>query len=174
MKRRFAVVITVTIVAVLAVGAATAAAPPPPPPKNAAMLIGLWPNLKSLVGNKAEYGSLDVSYSVRKQQLSWTLDYKGTTGPATDVRLRMRISSGLLSLSLCKPGCHSTARKNVRGAYYHMGGTINRPPRDLLLMATGQAATDIILATKEHPAGELRAEIEASPVAVGSSGGHCC
>ena len=174
MMRRVAVLALVTIVAALATGAATAAAPPPPPPNTYAVLQPFWPNLKSLIGNKAEYGSLDVSYNVQKQQLQWSLDYKGTTGPATDVRLRMHISSGLLSLSLCKPGCKSQARKNERGAYYHMGGTITRPTRDLVLMATGQAATDVILATAQYPKGELRAQIKIQAVAAGSTGGHCC
>jgi hypothetical protein len=173
MKRRLAVAAVVSIVAVLAVGAATAAAPPPP--RNAyATMTAFWPNLASLIGNKREYGSFDVSYQVQQQRLNWEIDYKGTTGPATDLRLRMRVAHGILSLSLCRPGCHSVQHTNARGPYYVMTGTIVRPPRDLVLMATGNASTDLILATAQYPRGELRAALQASPPPAASSGGHCC
>jgi hypothetical protein len=168
-----AVVSLVAASLVLAAGAATAAAPPPPP-HNGANLLGEW-TLKSLIGNKKEYGSLDLNYQVASQTLSWTLDYKGTTGPATDLRMRMLLANGhILSLTMCRPGCKSVARTNVRGPYFHLQGTIVRPPRDLVLMATRQASADVILATAQYPRGELRDENESFPTAGGTGGGHCC
>src|SRR5581483_7078217 len=159
------VVSLVAASAVLAAGAATAAAPPPPP-RNSADINVEWSNLTSLVGNKSEYGSLDVDYEVAAQTLRYNLNYKGTTGPATDLRLRMRLANGhILSLSLCRPGCKSIAHRNARGPYFQLRGTIVRPPRDLLLMATAQASDDVILTTAQYPRGELRVSNEVIPTA---------
>ena len=176
MRHRVIAVAIVSLVAaslVLAAGAATSSAPPPPP-KNLASLSGEW-TLKSLIGNKREFGSLDLNYDVASQTLSWEIDYKGTTGPATDLRMRMRLANGhILSLTLCRPACKSVAHKNVRGPYFVLQGTIVRPPRDLVLMATQQASADVILATAQYPKGELRDENESFPTTGSTGGGHCC
>jgi hypothetical protein len=176
MKRRLITLVLVSIAAfaaVLSAGAATAAAPPPPP-NDIAALTAFWPNLTSLTGNKAAYGSFDVYYSIASQRLTWSIDYTGTTGPATDLRVRMRLTHGILSLSLCKPGCSSKQLKSSKGPYFHMGGTIVRPPRDLLLMATAQGGADLIVTTTQYPRGELRSSVEQNPPPAASSGGHCC
>ena len=69
---------------------------------------------------------------------------------------------------------NSIARKNARGAYFQLRGTIVRPPRDLVLMATMQASDDVILSTAQYPKGELRVSNEVIPTAGGTGGGHCC
>jgi hypothetical protein len=175
MPRRLIVLVAVAIVAGLA--SLAAAAPtdgPPPPPPNSATINAFWANLASLSGTKGSYGSFDVDYDVASQQLHWSIDYINTTGPATDLRLRMRLTKGILSLSLCKPGCVSKTVQGKHGPYFHMGGTIVRPPRDLLLMATEQAGADLLLMTQQYPRGELRV-VNVSPVPVsGGTGGHCC
>lgn len=175
MPRRLIALVAVAFVAGLA--SLAAAAPtdgPPPPPPNPATINAFWPNLTSLTGAKSSYGSIDVDYDVSAQQLHWSIDYINTTGPATDLRLRMRLQKGILSLSLCKPGCVSKTRQGKHGSYFHMSGTILRPPRDLLLMATQQAGADLLLMTEQYPRGELRAVNAAPQPVAGGTGGHCC
>jgi hypothetical protein len=173
-RRLLALLVVVSVAGVASLASAAPTSEPPPPPENSALINAFWPNLESLTGNKKAYGSFDVDYDVSSQRLEWSIDYINTTGPATDLRLRMRLTSGILSLSLCKPGCKSTQRHGKHGPYFHMGGTIVRPSRDLLLMATQQAGDDMLLMTAEYPRGELRVvNVSPQPVA-GGSGGHCC
>lgn len=173
-RRLIALLVVVSVAGVASLASAAPTSEPPPPPANPAVINAFWPNLTSLAGNKSSYGSFDVDYVVGSQKLEWSIDYINTTGPATDLRLRMRISSGILSLSLCKPGCKSVQRQGKHGPYWHMSGTIVRPPRDLVLMATEQAGTDLLLMTRQYPRGELRAFTAAPQPALGGSGGHCC
>ena len=175
MHRRLVGLVAVALVVMFASFAAAAptSAPPPPPP-NPALINAFWPNLASLAGNKSSYASFDVYYEVAAQRLVWSIDYINTTGPATDLRLRMRIRSGILSLSLCKPGCASTPRKGEHGPYFHMAGAIVRPPRDLVLMATQQTGSDLLLMTQQYPRGELRVANSAPAPSTGATGGHCC
>jgi hypothetical protein len=173
-RRLLALLVVVSVAGVASLASAAPTSEPPAPPENPAVINAFWPNLESLTGNKKAYGSFDVEYDVSSQRLEWSIDYINTTGPATDLRLRMRLTSGILSLSLCKPGCKSTQRHGKHGPYFHMGGTIVRPSRDLLLMATQQAGDDMLLMTAEYPRGELRVvNVSPQPVA-GGSGGHCC
>ncbi len=159
------------VAAALGAGTSAASAPPPPPP-NGETVNAFWENLTSLVGNKAEYGSIDISYEPAVQRLNWSLDYKGTTGPATAVRLRMRTAKGILSFALCNR-CVSQSRRSKSGPYYHLHGSIVRPQRDLLLIALEQVSGDVILATASYPKGELRAAYQAQ-TSTGGSNGHCC
>jgi hypothetical protein len=173
-RRLLALLVVVSVAGVASLASAAPTSEPPAPPENPAVINAFWPNLESLTGNKKAYGSFDVEYDVSSQRLEWSIDYINTTGPATDLRLRMRLTSGILSLSLCKPGCKSAQRQGKHGPYFHMGGTIVRPSRDLLLMVTQQAGADMLLMTAEYPRGELRVvNISPEPVA-GGSGGHCC
>ena len=175
MPRRLIALVVVACVAGLAsLAAAAPTSEPPPPPPNPAAINAFWENLTSLTGNKSSYGSIDVDYDVAAQRLHWSIDYINTTGPATDLRLRMRLRTGILSLSLCKPGCVSTQRQGKHGPYFHMAGSILRPPRDLLLMATQQAGADLLLMTQQYPRGELRAVTVAPQPVAGGPGGHCC
>lgn len=174
LRRLFALLVVVPVAAVASLATAAPTSEPPPPPANTAVINAFWPNLTSLAGNKKSYGSIDISYDVAHQRLSWSVDYINTTGPATDLRLRMRISSGLLSLSLCKPGCRSTQVQGKHGPYFHLAGTIVRPPRDLVLMAAQLAGADLLLMTEQYPRGELRAVNPSPGIAVGGTGGHCC
>lgn len=175
MHRRLVAVVAVTLVAGFAsLAAAAPTSAPPPPPPNPATINAFWPNLKSLTGNKSSYGTFDVRYDVAAQRLVWSIDYINTTGPATDLRLRMRISSGILSLSLCKPHCASTTRQGKHGSYFHMAGSIVRPPRDLVLMATEQTGSDLLLMTQQYPRGELRVANTSPEPVLGGNGGHCC
>lgn len=173
-RRLIALLVVVSVAGVASLASAAPTSEPPPPPPNPAVINAFWPNLASLAGNKKSYGSFDVDYDVAAQKLEWSVDYINTTGPATDLRLRMRISSGILSLSLCKPGCKSVQRQGKHGPYWHMSGTIVRPPRDLVLMATEQAGTDLLLMTQQYPRGELRAFIVSPQPILGGTGGHCC
>jgi len=175
MSRRLIALLAVVSVAGLAsLAAAAPTSEPPPPPANPAVINAFWPNLSSLAGIKGSYGTIDVSYDVAAQRLTWSIDYINTTGPATDLRLRMRLTRGILSLSLCKPGCKSVQRTGKHGPYFHLAGTIVRPPRDLVLMVTQQAGADLLLMTEQYPQGELRAVNKAPGIRVGGSGGHCC
>jgi hypothetical protein len=55
-----------------------------------------------------------------------------------------------------------------------MAGAIVRPPRDLVLMATEQTGSDLLLMTQQYPRGELRvAHVAPQPIS-GGTGGHCC
>src|SRR4051794_37178563 len=102
MPRRLLALLVVVFAAGLAsLASAAPTSEPPPPPENPATINAFWPNLESLSGNKKAYGSIDVFYDVSSQRLEWSIDYINTTGPATDLRLRMRLTSGILSLSLC-------------------------------------------------------------------------
>ena len=159
------------LVAVLAAGAASAA--PPPPPTNAGTLQAFWPNLTSLIGNKAEYGSFEAQYSTYSRVLTWTLDYKGTTGPATAVRVRMRTASGIRAFNLCRGRCVSQNRRSEHGPYYHLAGRIVYPVRDLVVLVSNGGG-DVMLATAQYPRGELRTALAAEPTAVGGSSGRCC
>ena len=175
MHRRLVGLLAAALVAAIASFASAAStSEPPPPPPNPAVINAFWPNLQSLLGDKSAYGSFDVEYDVASQRLVWSIDYTNTTGPATDLRLRMRLTRGILSLSLCKPGCASSTRRGKHGPYFHMGGTITRPPRDLVLMATQQTGADLLLMTAQYPRGELRVTNAAPQPVAGGTGGHCC
>ena len=173
-RRLIALLVVVSVAGLASLAAAAPTSEPPPPPANTAVINAFWPNLTTLTGDKREYGSIDVSYNVAAQRLTWSVDYINTTGPATDLRVRMRLTSGILSLSLCKPGCKSTPVKGKHGPYFHLQGTIVRPPRDLVLMITQQAGADLLLMTEQYPRGELRAVTTSPAITVGGSGGHCC
>jgi hypothetical protein len=173
-RRLIALLVVVSVAGVASLASAAPTSEPPQPPANPAVINAFWSNLSSLTGNKRSYGSFDVDYIVASQRLEWSIDYINTTGPATDLRLRMRLTSGILSLSLCKPGCKSVMRQGKHGPYFHMSGVIVRPPRDLLLMATQQAGTDLVLMTEQYPRGELRAANPSPQPVTGGSGGHCC
>ncbi len=173
-RRLIALVVVALVAGVASLAAAAPTSGPPPPPGNPATINAFWPDLKSLTGNKSSFGSIDVTYDVAAQRLAWSIDYINTTGPATDLRLRMRLRHGILSLSLCKPGCVSKQRQGKRGPYFHMAGVIVRPPRDLLLMATQQAGADLLLMTQQYPRGELRSVNVAPQGVLGGTGGHCC
>lgn len=119
-------------------------------------------------------GRYSATYNLATRTLVWRVDYKLTTGPATAVRVRARVGSRIVSRTLCGH-CVSKKRVGEKGPYLSVGGKIRNPNRDVVLLATPQFSStesQVVVATKDFPLGELFGETPAGPTS--GSGGRCC
>jgi hypothetical protein len=165
------------VVAISAVAAPTAGShlvggvPAPPQPGT---LEAHQDELSAVAGTNGA-GRYSATYDPRTRTLRWRIDYKDTTGPATAVRVRARIGSRTMARTLCSH-CKSVTRTGRKGPYQSVSGVIRNPSRDVVLLATPplfSSRSQVVLATADHPLGELYGQLP-EPPATGTGGGRCC